>query len=348
PAGPVAPTGKTIGEVEPRTAVNAQNTPGDVNSVFRITEPGSYYLTGNISGQPGRHGITIASGNVTLDLSGFTMTGGSGSLNGIDMPSFQVGVVIRNGTVRGWGQSGVLAAIDNGAVQNIYASNNNSWGIRVTDGSFGATVTDCGAFSNGLPAEPAGGIFASGAVVISNCRATHNRGVGFSVETSASVSNSVARSNTSHGFVAVRSMLSNITSTNNSGEGVRLSVSSLLESSVVSANTGAGVNSQGNSIIRHNVISNNGLSGGAPGIVLPVGNNRVEGNEVRSNGGIGVHAITGGNIIIGNTARGNGTNWSIAAGNVCLVVNATTGAAFTGNAGGLSPGTTNPYANFTY
>jgi hypothetical protein len=40
PAGPIAATMKTISEVEPRTAINAVNTPGDANSLYKITQPG--------------------------------------------------------------------------------------------------------------------------------------------------------------------------------------------------------------------------------------------------------------------------------------------------------------------
>ena len=46
PAGPVAPTPGP----EPRIPINATNTPGDADSLFRITQPGSYYLTGNLLG----------------------------------------------------------------------------------------------------------------------------------------------------------------------------------------------------------------------------------------------------------------------------------------------------------
>ena len=49
PAGPVGPTYKTLSEVEPRTALNAANTPGDASNLFIISQPGSYYLTGPIS-----------------------------------------------------------------------------------------------------------------------------------------------------------------------------------------------------------------------------------------------------------------------------------------------------------
>lgn len=49
PAGAVSPTGKTLTEVEPRIALSAENTPGDSRSVFRITQPGSYVLTSDVS-----------------------------------------------------------------------------------------------------------------------------------------------------------------------------------------------------------------------------------------------------------------------------------------------------------
>jgi len=60
PAGPVTSTYKTLTEVEPRTAINTTNTPGDADSLFKITQPGSYYLTGNITGVAAKHGIEIA------------------------------------------------------------------------------------------------------------------------------------------------------------------------------------------------------------------------------------------------------------------------------------------------
>src|SRR5438093_7800183 len=79
PAGPVTSTYKTLTEVEPRTAVNAVNTPGDFNSLFKISQPGSYYLTGNITGVASKHGIEIVASGVTLDLNGFDLLGAPGS-----------------------------------------------------------------------------------------------------------------------------------------------------------------------------------------------------------------------------------------------------------------------------
>jgi len=59
PAGPITSTHKTLTEVEPRIPISSTTTPGDATSLYRISQPGSYYLTGNITGQAGKHGIYI-------------------------------------------------------------------------------------------------------------------------------------------------------------------------------------------------------------------------------------------------------------------------------------------------
>ena len=72
PAAP-APTMKTLDEVEPRIPVGTTTTPGDAEYEYIISASGSYYLTGNIAASKG--GIKIASNDVTLDLSGYTLSG---------------------------------------------------------------------------------------------------------------------------------------------------------------------------------------------------------------------------------------------------------------------------------
>ena len=105
PAGPVTSTYKTLAEVEPRTAINATNTPGDADSIFRIAQPGSYYLTGNVVSPGGRHGIEIAASGVTLDLNGFTLDGGPGTIlfHGVRVDGANLSnIAVRNGSVRNW------------------------------------------------------------------------------------------------------------------------------------------------------------------------------------------------------------------------------------------------------
>ncbi len=84
PAGPVAPTYKTLNDVEPRIAVNATNTPGHISSTFRIAQAGSYYLTGNVIAPIGHSAvIEVASSGVTLDLGGFLISGGGTAQNAV-------------------------------------------------------------------------------------------------------------------------------------------------------------------------------------------------------------------------------------------------------------------------
>jgi hypothetical protein len=79
-AGPLDPPGSpasTDGVREPGTAISA--------IPFTITQPGRYYLTRNLTDTPDdvANGVTIQADNVTLDLHGFTLTGGASSIDGV-------------------------------------------------------------------------------------------------------------------------------------------------------------------------------------------------------------------------------------------------------------------------
>lgn len=102
PAGAVTGTSKPLGEIEPRIAINTTNTPGTTSTVFRITQPGSYYLTGNVTVPANRAAIQVAAGNVTIDLNGCTIGGSGSTSNGIvNAPGSSAGnLTILNGTIR--------------------------------------------------------------------------------------------------------------------------------------------------------------------------------------------------------------------------------------------------------
>lgn len=73
PPGSIGSTMKTLVEVEPRVAV--QSLPGSATALHVISEPGSYYLTGNITGVADNRGIEVASDVVSIDLNGFSLVG---------------------------------------------------------------------------------------------------------------------------------------------------------------------------------------------------------------------------------------------------------------------------------
>ena len=83
PPGAPAPTMKTLAEVEPRTPISS--------IPITISEFGSYYLTGNLTGLPGTNGITIISDSVTIDLNGFALIGGQRLHGAIDIAEFDRG-----------------------------------------------------------------------------------------------------------------------------------------------------------------------------------------------------------------------------------------------------------------
>jgi hypothetical protein len=116
PPGPVQPTGRRNSSIakmiartpggisEPRMPVQGQ--PAGADCQFLLSQQGSYYLTDNIQGVSGVHGIRIASPNVDLDLGGFHMIGAppGGGLPSSAIVSDQQNVCVFDGTVVGWGR----------------------------------------------------------------------------------------------------------------------------------------------------------------------------------------------------------------------------------------------------
>jgi hypothetical protein len=137
PPGPPSPTMKSLDQIEPRTPISFAGT--------GINFPGSYYLTTNIVGVSGLNGIGIFSGNVTLDLNGFTIQGTSGSLSGIYVAGSYVNITIENGVINGWGGNGIDVYSAGGTPRSIVCKNltvtsNGHDGISIADG---CTVSDC-------------------------------------------------------------------------------------------------------------------------------------------------------------------------------------------------------------
>jgi len=328
PAGPVTSTYKTLQEVEPRIAISATNTPGDANSLFKITQPGSYYLTGNITGVVGRHGVEIAASGVTLDLMGFDLVGipGMGAFDGV---SATVGsltnITIRNGSVRGWGDEGVdlgTNVADNPAVIDVRASGNTGTGITIGNGG---TITGCTAFDN-----TGNGISAGFGSTITGCSASFNIANGISTSAGCTITGCTAVGNT--------------------GTGISSGSACTITGCTAYANTLDGIRVSSGCLVLANTCQSNGLGGDGAGIHAIGSNNRIEGNNCGS-ADRGIDVDVAGNIIIRNTCSGNTFNWSIAIGNSFgpIVVAGTNAAVVNTNgavAGNL--GSTDPNANFSF
>jgi hypothetical protein len=108
PGGAVAPTYKTLTEVEPRTAL------APVGTGVTISAPGSYYLTENFvyTGSGAGAAISITSNDVELDLNGFTISGPGFSGNTASairgLPGGpNINITIRHGAIRNFGSHAV-------------------------------------------------------------------------------------------------------------------------------------------------------------------------------------------------------------------------------------------------
>lgn len=367
PAGPVAQTYKTLTEVEPRTAVSATNTPGDADSIFKISVPGSYYLAGNIFGEAGKHGVEITATGVTLDLNGFDLRGvpAMGAFDGVSVTATGLkNIAVVNGSVRDWGDEGVdigtsgaincrvadllvtgnagsgISTASGSTVSNCSAYSNTANGINV---SFGCIVTTCTAYLN-----TGHGISTSSGSTVSSCTVYANGGIGISVSSGCSVADCSATTNTGNGIgTGTECTVSNSAAESNGGIGINADNGCQVTQCIASGSTMDGIRVAGDCLVRGNFSYGN-FAGDGAGIHATATDNRIEGNTCNDNDR-GIDVDVAGNMIIKNTCAGNSTNWDIAAGNVCLVVQGVTGGAvILGNTGGTAPGSTDPNVNFTY
>jgi parallel beta-helix repeat protein len=194
PPGPVAPTMKTLAEIEPRIAVNSVNTPGDANSLFHISQPGSYYLTGDVEGIPNMSGIRIDASDVTLDLNGFSLRGVPGAYSAIYVETTVSGLQVRNGRIVSWGSSGIDAALANRSqFTDLDVSNNEFYGIFVGNT---ATVERCTVEANYTT-----GITVGSDSRILYCISTHHdNGDGIDTGANCLVESTISNNNSESGF----------------------------------------------------------------------------------------------------------------------------------------------------
>src|SRR5438046_4283287 len=97
PLDPPGPPASTLPQVEPRTPISALP--------FTISQPGSYFLTQNLTANTGGDGITVLADNVTIDLNGFALTGIAGSASAISEGGSappHSGWVVKNGSIENW------------------------------------------------------------------------------------------------------------------------------------------------------------------------------------------------------------------------------------------------------
>jgi hypothetical protein len=326
PPGAPAPTMKTLDQVEPRIPIDATHTPGDGTSAFVITQPGSYYLTGNINVTT-PSGIDVEAAGVTIDLSGFeiarTGTGGSGIFCGVSAHH----CAIKNGSIRGF-LNGVNAQSNAGTVSQIAVSACSSAGFFMTgenwqivgcishdntglglSAGIGSVIRDVVAKSNG----GLHGISAGANSTLVNCEASHQTGNdAIAAANGSSLTNCVAYSNSVTSAISVDgSALTNCAASLNTGtNGIRAGAGSSLTNCVASSNTVThGINATEASLISCSAKSNNGGTVLCDGITAF--GSTLHNCAASSNTGSGTESrgicVTDGSTLV-NCAANNNTN----------------------------------------
>lgn len=161
PPGAPAPTMKSLDQVEARRPIPPSPDTPVSGPHYTITEPGSYYFTGNVTVTDGP-GIVIEADNVTLDLNGFTLACSASSqvsASGIDAGSAGHGsnLTIANGniiskstvyfsgtTAAGWYYGIAVGPIATPEIHNLKVSGMVISGIYAAAGSvFQCSVSNC-------------------------------------------------------------------------------------------------------------------------------------------------------------------------------------------------------------
>jgi parallel beta-helix repeat protein len=314
PSGPPGPTMLTLAQIEPRTPIAANTTPGDANDLYVISQPGSYYLTTNIvtTTTYAGTGIEILANNVTLDLNGFSVSCTSTNYDtyGIYIPNDQTNITVRNGNLNGWNY-GVFGYTG-------YSVNLVFEKLNVSDCNKGSAVYSVG-------------IGLNSAAVIRDCTVEND-------ETGINCNADVAPNS---------SLITDCTANNNI-YGINFSGGGIISGCTANDNSQIGIfvefNQYGYSTSDSCLVSGCAANNNATGIYIQGARNRVEDNHAVKNSYAGIYVDNGGgsytnNLIIGNSAEGSG------GGNFIITGTQITGPIITATGTITS---TSPWANFSF
>jgi hypothetical protein len=310
-----------------------------------ITNSGSYILTENVSVAGSSNGITIAAGDILLDLNGFAVVGATGTLNGILIAGSRTNIVIRNGIVRGWGQHGVEAMSGvNVLIRGLLASGNGGCGLRVGAGGSlfevkafgnlgsgmdadvgcnfwgctarsntlhgvvsrgGSTVTACAFRENG-----GDGFRGSNTCVVVDCNSRDNGGAGICVGPGSSVTRCALYRNRDGVATEGAALVADCVAYNNSGHGFNVAAGSVVRGCSAHYNSDDGIRATNDCAVLGNTSWTNTTGIRVTGKDVRVENNHLVANE------FGLVVLSNNNFIVRNTATHNaGSDYTVAAGN---------------------------------
>ena len=317
---------------------------------FTISASGSYYVTNHLIGTSDVSGITISTSNVTLDLNGYTLLSGGGTLgSGIIVSATSENIHVYNGNIQGWGDEGISAFnANNSHFENLRLEANQHDGLYVGNNNL---IINCQSYSNTID-----GIDAGRNCTILNCVAASNGDDGIETDAECSITQSAAFANTDNGLntgtgntitscraannsdrgmnVNSGCVLKNNTCSNNTGNGFDIGPACVVEGNTSRINTGNGFDIMQEAMLKNNIADGNSQSG----FSSTSSRVRLEQNQSTTNGahGFDIQGIEN-CIIIKNSAISNTiSNYSIAVGHSAGPI-----------VGPSLSGVTNPFANIS-
>jgi hypothetical protein len=140
----------TLGFAQVRQ-INQRTVYGSGGFPYKITQPGSYILEGNLTVPANTDGIDVSADNVTLDMNGFTISTTTCIANvstcsglGTGISSLNDNTKVTNGSVVGFGWG--LSLNGAGVFIERVSAKSNQVGILVTNG----TLKNCSASRNNI------------------------------------------------------------------------------------------------------------------------------------------------------------------------------------------------------
>jgi len=265
-------------EINQTCAVQTGCFAGDTSGFpVTISASGSYRLTSNlVVPNENTDGIQVSTDNVSIDLAGFEIRGvvvcsgtpiacvpNAGTGSGVERTTTSLsGISIRNGSIRGMGNFGVLLGAQS-EVMNVRVRSNRIDGIAT---ELGSTVSGSTAYRNG-----GDGIGAGSSSTVSGNTASQNGENGIEALDGSTVSGNTTYQNERDGIQALTgSTGSGNAAYDNAGDGIQSAQGSIVWGNSARSNTGFGLNLGSQSGYRENVVSNNtaGTVSGASAVNL--------------------------------------------------------------------------------
>ncbi|MDJ0755049.1 MAG: right-handed parallel beta-helix repeat-containing protein [Ardenticatenaceae bacterium] len=337
----------------------ADRTPID-SLPFTISTPGSYYVTGVLTATADTDGITIATNDVTIDLTGFALQGGGGTTgSAITASGTYSNVHIFNGTVTGWGGAGInVGTIHTGIFESLRLSANGGDGLTAGNQAVVTKVTALENLGNGINIGEGGSV--NLVTAVTNSLDGINVGDGSSVTESTAFDNVQDGIEGGQGVTIVHCVVSDNEESgveaadgatiqgnsayDNVGDGFLIAGSSMVRENISSLNNGNGFQVTGNGTeLLHNKSHENDLNG----FLVSGSYGRIDSNSLTDSDSGGLTVTGTANLIIRNAGAGNynttlgaSEDFNISAGNVVGPILNVTGAG--------QFNTTEPFANFRY